>query len=92
MITCEKCRQRLFPDDPKVRSGKYMKCGCDYCDKPYYYRELEAQSPPEQVIVHRHSDMSKQDWDLLQQTALKVAYLDKKIAEGQSRRKPRGKY
>ena len=81
MLLCSECIQSLYPDDPRVRSGRYMRCGCDYCDKPTYYRELESQSPPEQVIVHRHSDMRKEDWDLLQQTARKLEYLDKKLAE-----------
>ena len=37
--------------------------------------------PREQVIVHRHSNISKQDYDLLQQTARRVAYLEKKLAK-----------
>ena len=44
-------------------------------------RELEPQSPPEQIIVHRTSSMGKQEYDLLQQTARKLEYLEKKLAE-----------
>ena len=85
MIPCSECLERFksWGDDPRVRSGRYMKCGCDYCDKPTYYRELEARQlePEEKIVIHRHSSMSKQDWDLLQQTARKLEYLDKKLAE-----------
>lgn len=42
MITCAECIEKLKPDDPRIRSGKYMRCGCDYCDKPTYFRELES--------------------------------------------------
>ncbi len=79
MITCAECIERMKPDDPHVRSGKYHMCGCDYCNKPSYYRELESQSPPEQVIIHRHSNMGKQEYDMLQQTSGQVKYLQTKV-------------
>ena len=88
MITCADCRQRLLPDDPRIRSGKYHLSGCDYyCNKPDYYREIEAEREP-QIIEHRHSDMGKKEFDLLQQTALKVDWLEKRLNE----RKPHAKY
>ena len=40
MITCKACIESLR-DDPRVRTGRYLRCGCDYCEKPSYYRELE---------------------------------------------------
>ena len=42
MITCNECIDRMKPDDPRVKSGKYHLCGCDYCNKPTYYRDLET--------------------------------------------------
>ena len=81
MITCRECLERMrFIGDPRIRSGKYRMCGCDYCSKPFYYRELEAEKKP-QVVEHRHSDMSRKDFDLLQQTVLKVDSLEKRLNE-----------
>jgi len=31
----------MLPYDPRVKSGNYYLCGCDYCNKPTYERELE---------------------------------------------------
>jgi len=44
LITCNECIERLksWGDDPRVKSGRYCLSGCDYCDKPTYYRELET--------------------------------------------------
>ena len=42
MITCAECIQRMKPDDPRIKSGRYNLCGCDYCSKSTYYRELET--------------------------------------------------
>lgn len=81
MITCKECIESLSPWDPRVKTGRYHLSDCDLCPKGTYYRELEAQTPPEQVIIHRTSDMSKQDSDLLQQTAIKTNYLLRKFNE-----------
>lgn len=63
----------------------------DVCPKPYYCRDYEVMpAVEEQVIVHRHSDMSKQDYDLIQQTARRVTFLEKKLSESLAKRKPRG--
>ena len=43
MITCAECIKSLRPDDPRVKSGKYGMCGCDYCDKPDDLRERECE-------------------------------------------------
>jgi len=95
MITCQECIDRLGPDDPRIRSGRYMKCGCDYCDKPDYYRDLEVlnQQPSEQTIIHRYSNMGRQEFDLLQQTVLKAEYLAQKLTEHiEASKKRKGKY
>jgi len=81
MITCAECIDSLKPDDPRVRSGKYHLCGCDYCNKPSYCRDLELKllEPQEQVIIHRHSNMGKQEYDMLQQTSRQVKHLQTKV-------------
>jgi len=48
----------------------------------------EPEKPPEQVIIHRHSDMSKQDYDTLQQTSRQVKNLQSQIDEITKKRKP----
>ncbi len=82
MITCKECKLRLLPEDPSVPTGIYHHSSCDYfCDKPTYYRDLETKNEPQVVEhIHRHSDMRKKDFNLLQQTALKVDYLLKGIS------------
>lgn len=52
----------------------------------------EPEPLEERVIVYRYSNMSKQESDTLQQAWRKIAYLEKKLAESQTKRKPRGKY
>ena len=43
MITCSECIAKLksWGDDPRTKSGRYHMCGCDYCSKPQYFRDLE---------------------------------------------------
>ena len=83
MITCSECIKRLHPDDPRIPTGRYHQSTCDYyCSKPTYYRELEQEKPPQVVEhIHRTSDMGKKEFDLLQQTARKLEYLEKKFTE-----------
>ena len=87
MFTCAECTDRMKPDDPRMRSGRYHMCGCDYCSKPTYYRELEDNKQPrEQIVLHRHADMGKKEFDLLQQTAAEVKNLRDKVIELQKRK------
>ena len=52
LIPCAECIERMKPEDPRVRSGRYNKCGCDYCGKSTYDREIENQQlKPQQVEV-----------------------------------------
>ena len=39
----------MLPDDPRVKSGRYNMCGCDYCYKPQYYRDLELPKPEPEI-------------------------------------------
>ena len=52
MITCNECINRFksWGDDPRVKSGRYHLCGCDYCGKPQYYRDLEQPKPEIQPV------------------------------------------
>ena len=83
LITCVECIERLrVIGDPRIRSGKYNMCSCDYCSKPTYYREIEAEKKPQVVEhIHRHSEMSRADFDALRQVILKVDYLEKRLNE-----------
>ena len=75
MITCEECRLRMKPDDPRVRSGKYNRCGCDFCDKPSYYIEIEKQHElPEQ------EEFTIRQWDYIQQIKAEVLHYRKEHA------------
>ena len=57
MITCSECIQGMYLDDPRVKSGRYYLCGCDYCNKPQYYRDLEQiKSEIEPVFKPRPVD------------------------------------
>ena len=89
MISCKECISRCFPDDPHIRSGRYMRCGCDYCDKPSYERELEARLDEPREVVHKHfySDLSKQQWDRVEQSLRDNADLRKKVNELYEKRK-----
>jgi hypothetical protein len=42
-MTCEECINRFasWGDNPRVKSGRYHLCGCDYCNKPDSERDLE---------------------------------------------------
>jgi len=95
MITCAECIERFkaWGDDPRIKSGRYRLSGCDYCNKPQYYRELEAEQREPQVteIIHRHADMSKQEFADLQSLKGQVKFLQSKIEELTKRRKPEKK-
>jgi len=87
LITCADCIRRLYPDDPRVKSGRYHLSGCQYCNKPQYFRNTEQQEHT-QIIEHRHSDMSQKDYARLQNLEGQVKYLQGKLTEKQER-KPR---
>ena len=39
----------MYPDDPRVKLGRYHLSGCDYCDKPQNYRDLELPKPEPEI-------------------------------------------
>jgi len=62
-----------------------MRCGCDYCDKPSYERELEARIDEPTEVTYRHinytSSLDKKQWDRIEQAIRNFNYLDKKVNE-----------
>lgn len=66
-----------FPMSETFRAWAHESCGVS---DPGYIPPVPPEPSP-QVIVHRHSDMSKEDYDLLQQTARKANYLEKQVVE-----------
>lgn len=70
-----------FACSESFRAYQYNYCGIP--DPGAVTANLEPEKPEPQVIehIHRTSNLSKQEWDLLQQTKLKVDYLEKKIEE-----------
>ena len=91
IITCEECRERLYPDDPSVPVGRYHHSTCDYfCNKPTRYRELEKEAAPKpQVVEHivRTSNMGRQEFMLLQSLQGQVKYLQDKVDELRTEKK-----
>jgi len=51
MISCNECRERFksWGDSPDIKSGRYHLSGCDYCDKPQYYRDIEQPKPEPEI-------------------------------------------
>jgi len=64
MITCIECIERFksWGDDPRVKSGRYHKSSCDYCNKPQYYIDLEqiknikTDEPKQDTIARLHTE------------------------------------
>ncbi len=56
-MTCDECKQLLYPDDPTVHLGRYHLCTCDYCDKPWQQRAGNQVMPVREII---HTDNSQQ--------------------------------
>jgi len=66
MITCKECKERLYPEDPTIRTPRWIggkmilyasPSNCEICSKPTYYRELEEETGEElsnkESIVYR---------------------------------------
>ena len=55
MISCEECIERMYPDNPRVKSGRYHLSGCDYCNKPYSLRKIEMPEPeiPDSIEIRQ---------------------------------------
>ena len=61
------------------------------CKVKAYYPILPEEPKPQVVEhIHRHSDMSDKDFDLLQQTAAEVKYLRNKVDEIGQPKKTKG--
>ncbi len=76
MITCNECRERLYPEDPSIPTGRYGHSSCDYfCDKSSNYRELETIKEP---IIE---NWSNKQWDYVEQIKSEVTGWRQKHAE-----------
>ena len=75
MISCKECKERLYPEDPTIRVGKYHLSTCEhYCNKPQYYRDLEqAKSEIQPVFKPRPVDKE------IDQLKGMVLYLQNKV-------------
>jgi len=80
-----------FPMSDTFRGASYQYCN-QYDPGFIPPRPPEPEPPPPQIIEHRHSDMSKANYDLLQQTMCKVNYLESKLNEREKWKRPRGEY
>ena len=49
MITCRDCIKDCYPIDPRVKSGRYHLCSCDYCGKPQYNRDWGQPKPEPEI-------------------------------------------
>lgn len=88
MRTCKECIESMPLDDPRTRSGRYGRCGCDYCDKPTYYRELEQLLSP----LVAEPEWSKSQWEYVRQLRGMVNHLNNKVTELRSEKKVKGKF
>jgi len=76
----------MLPHDPRVRSGKYGLCSCDYCDKPTYNREIEANDLEDRVdnleeISSQKGSIPRRYYDELQQLKAGILYFKNKLVE-----------
>lgn len=80
-----------FPMSPDYRAWTYQHCGI--ADPGFIPVEREPEKPEPQEIIHRHSNMGKAEFALLQQLEGEVKYLRRKVGEGESpaRKSPRFK-
>ena len=86
MITCKECLDKLYPHDPKVRSGKYRLCSCDYCAKPTDLRELEATTLETLPIEPQGVYIVPEYYREFQQVKLRCEHFEKKLTEHLNRK------
>lgn len=87
------CYSRLDPSDidypcsSLFRGYSFEICGMP--DPGYIPPERQEEAPKPQEIIHRHSNMGKAEFDLLQQTARGLKNLREQVDELSARRKPK---
>jgi hypothetical protein len=74
MISCRECidRFKLLGDDPRVKSGRYNLCACDYCDKPCKLEQPKQETNP------RHGEIEQCHGEIEQLKAWCI-YLQNKL-------------
>ncbi len=98
---CQECIQRCAPSDPRqpvfvpfdkrhryvgLTSNGYLKSCCHYC--PNYTEKTPQRVEVKHIIYeHHHSDITKKQWDTIQQLELKVNSLLKKRNEVTSKKR-----
>ena len=92
LITCLECIKRVYPDNPQVRSGKYNLCGCDYCSKPSYYRQIEQSLVLTPVPERTEPEWQKNQWQYVQQLRAQVNHLNAKVTEMRAEKKKKSAY
>lgn len=75
-----------YPMSDTFRGYSYQYCGVT--DPGYIPPELPQPEPQVREVIHRHSDMSQKDYEVLQQLRGQVRYLQSKVEEGNKRYKP----
>jgi len=96
VLSCSECKEHLYPEDPTIRTPRWINgkmiryaspSNCEICNKPTYYRELEKEEKPQsQEVIHRHSDMSKEEFRRLDENTRSIKYLLGKIEELEKRK------
>ena len=79
-----------FPVSDTFRGYFFEYCGVP--DPGYIPPERQEEAPKPQEIIHRYSDMGIAEFDLLQQTANQVKYLQGKVDELPSKKRKYIKY
>ena len=83
MISCSECRQRMFPDDPSIRTGKYHLSDCDhYCNKPIQERELEVREVPHSIF-----QLDRESKKRIDQLEARLIWVDTKVNKRNDKKK-----
>ncbi len=85
-MSCKECIERMRPDDPRVKSGKYNLCGCDYCSY-YMSDEYRIEKLEEAVKPIEQPEWTGKQWDTVQQLQGMVRHLDSKVTEMRATKK-----
>lgn len=88
-MTCKECLERMYPEDPRIRGGRYNRCGCDYCDKSTDQRELEEKLMRLDEILEQvpEKQWTSRQWDTVNQLRGLVLHLQRKVNEHLDKKK-----
>ena len=90
-MNCKECLERMRPDDPRIKSGRYHLSGCDYCayymSPEYRLEKLEEEIPNLGKIIPKDEQWNSKQWDTVKQLQGLVRYLDSKVTEMRASKK-----